>query len=166
MSDEGQNPPLALVVKRFKHAAIALHYGYEDEDEAMQLVGIDAIHRAVAGFDAFGPNARLALGCLLDHSDHVVRAVAARHLLELSPERAVAVLDDIQKNGAILARSVASSALRDHERRERKDDSESRLKREGRNFSGEKPNPAIQFTIYAIEQTRDSGPFDTRNLPA
>lgn len=39
MSDEGQNPPLALVVKRFKHAAIALHYGYEDEDEeeAMQL---------------------------------------------------------------------------------------------------------------------------------
>ena len=120
MAGEAQNIILGYLVDQFKRAATVLHYGYEDEDEAMQLVGIDAIHRAVAGFDAFGPNARWALGCLLDHSDHVVRAVAARHLLELSPERAVAVLDDIQKNGAILARSVASSALRDHERREKK----------------------------------------------
>ena len=167
MAGEAQNIILGYLVDQFKRAATVLHYGYEDEDEAMQLVGIDAIHRAVAGFDAFGPNARLALGCLLDHSDHVVRAVAGPATFSNSARSARSRSSMTSRRTARFwrvplhpPRSGITNAAK------RKDDSKSRLKREGRNFSGQKPNPAIQFAIYAIEQTRDSGPFDTRNLPA
>ena len=120
MSDQGQNPPLALVVKRFKHAAIALHYGYEDEDEAMQLAGIDGVKRAIQNLDAFGADARLALVPLLDDADQVVRALAARHLIKVMPERALAILKDIYLRGPTQARFVASSLLEQYERGELK----------------------------------------------
>jgi hypothetical protein len=120
MSDEGQNPPLALVVKRFKHAAIALHYGYEDEDEAMQLAGIDGLNRAIENLDAFGTEARSALIPLLEDSDQVVRALAARDLLTVMPERALAILRNIYLAGPMQARLVASSILERHERGELK----------------------------------------------
>ena len=92
MSDEGQNPTIALIVKRFKHAAIALHYGYEDEDNALQLAGIDGLNRAIEHLDAFGTEARSALIPLLEDSDQVVRALAARDLIKVRPERALAIL--------------------------------------------------------------------------
>ena len=47
MSDQGPNPIFAFLVGQFKRAAMVTHFGYQDEDEAMQLAGIDGVKRAI-----------------------------------------------------------------------------------------------------------------------
>jgi hypothetical protein len=46
------------LIRRFRHAAMVVHFGYEDENIAMQDAGIDAVHQTVRELDAFGPEAR------------------------------------------------------------------------------------------------------------
>ena len=46
MSGEAPSLSIAFVAGQFKRAAMVTHFGYQDEDEAMQLAGIDGVKRA------------------------------------------------------------------------------------------------------------------------
>ena len=120
MSGEAPSLSIAFLVGQFKRAAMVTHFGYQDEDEAMQLAGIDGVKRAIQNLDAFGADARSALVPLLDDADQVVRVLAARHLIKVLPERALAILKDIHLRGSTEARLTASAILQKYERGELK----------------------------------------------
>jgi hypothetical protein len=102
-----------FLIEQFKHAAIVTHFGYEDEDRAMQRAGIGAAKRVVQGLDAF--DARLALVPLLDDPDWGVRVSAAGYLVKALPERALAVLKEIRERCPTHARMTASHMLSKYE---------------------------------------------------
>jgi voltage-gated potassium channel Kch len=106
------------VVGQFRRAAIVTHYGDEDEDPAMQLAGIRSAKRAVKVFDSFGADGRLALVPLLSDPDQGVRAFAAGYLVKVMPERALAVLKDVQEHGPMRASMTALHLLGRYERGE------------------------------------------------
>lgn len=119
MSGEKQNPAQRLLVDRFKRAAMATNFGYRDEDHAMQLAGLRAVDRAAKGLDLlFGPEGRLALVPLLDDPDLSISVFAAGYLIKIMPERALAVLKDIEVRGPTEVRMTAGGILDDHERGE------------------------------------------------
>lgn len=115
MSDKKTDPLLAFLIERFKRAAIVTDFGYEDKDDAMQCAGIDALHRAVGGLDAIGPQARLALVPLLDDPNWGIRVFAAGYLVKLIPERALMVLNDIRARCPTSAQMTAFHMVRRHE---------------------------------------------------
>jgi hypothetical protein len=110
-----QNPLLPFMVQKFERAAIVAHFGYEDEDSAMQSAGIQAAKKAVKVLDAIGSEGRLALVPLLENSDWGVRVFAAGYLVKVIPERALAVLQDIRAKCPTQARMTASRMLRRYE---------------------------------------------------
>ncbi|MGA8170983.1 MAG: hypothetical protein WB816_09165 [Methylocystis sp.] len=116
MSGEKPNPVIQFIILRFKRAAIATHFGYEEEDQALQRAGIRLAKQAVRELDAF--DARLALVPLLDDSDWGVRVFAARYLLNAVPERALAILKEIRERCPTRAHMTAFWILRDYERGE------------------------------------------------
>jgi hypothetical protein len=42
MSTAKQDPLIPFIVQKFKRGAIVTHFGYEEEIDAMQVVGIEA----------------------------------------------------------------------------------------------------------------------------
>ncbi|MGA8170979.1 MAG: hypothetical protein WB816_09145 [Methylocystis sp.] len=105
MSGGKHNFAVRYLIEQFKHAAIVAHFGYEDEDSAMQRAGIGAAKRVVKGLDAF--DARHALVPLLDDPDWGVRVFAARYLLKVVPEKALPVLKEIDVRCPTQARMTA-----------------------------------------------------------
>ncbi len=118
MSGENYDFAVRFLIEQFKHAAIVAHFGYEDEDRAMQRAGIGAAKRVVQGLDAF--DARLALAPLLEDPDWGVRVSAAGYLVKALPELALAVLKDSHLHGSTEARLTASAILQKYERGELK----------------------------------------------
>jgi DNA primase len=116
MSGENYDFAVRFLIEQFKHAAIVTHFGYEDEDRAMQRAGIGAAKRVAQGLDAF--DARLALAPLLEDPDWGVRASAAGYLVKAVPERALAVLKEIRDHCPTHARMTASEWLKKYERGE------------------------------------------------
>jgi hypothetical protein len=102
-----------FLIEQFKHAAIVTHFGYEDEDRAMQRAGIGAAKRVVQGLDAF--DARLALVPLLDDPDWGVRVSAAGYLVKALPERALPVLKEIRERCPTRAHMTAFWILERYE---------------------------------------------------
>lgn len=87
-----------MLTEQFKHAAIVRGFGHEDEDHALQRAGLRAIRRTAQEFDAIGPEARLVgLVPLLDDPDPNIRVMAAACLALVMPERAIPVLEHIDK---------------------------------------------------------------------
>jgi hypothetical protein len=116
MDDRGQKLAFQLLAERFKRCAMATNFGYIDEDKALQLAGLRGIGRTIRDIDLFGPQARRALTPLLDDDDASTRAFAAKYLLKLAPERALAVLKHVEANGPTEARITAGGILFDHAR--------------------------------------------------
>ena len=114
MPDEIAKLTVRFLIGQFKRAAIVTHFGYEDEDHAMQRAGIRSAKRAVQCLDAF--KARLALVPLLEDPDWGVRAFAGGYLLKIAPEQALPVLKDVYQRGSCHARSTAAEWLRTYER--------------------------------------------------
>ena len=114
--------PRAIVeglIGQFRRAAIVTHFGYEDENDAMQTAGIDSAKQAIEVLDSFGSNARSALLPLLDDPDWSVRVFAASYLKKTHPQRALEVLKDIRDRcPAHHARWTALRTLDDFERGE------------------------------------------------
>jgi len=106
------------LIRRFKHGAMVAHFGFQDEDIAMQKAGIRAVNRTVRELDAFGYGGRSALVSLLDDQDDGIRAFAAGHLLGLMPERALAALKDIYDNGSARPRMTAAQFIEEYEKGE------------------------------------------------
>lgn len=114
MYSKTQKLMTAQMITIFKHGAIVTHFGYEDEDSDMQLVGIKGAKRAIEVLDRFGPEARLALVPLLEDPDWSIRVFAAGYLVRVMPERAVAVLEEIYRLCPTTARWTASNILLRH----------------------------------------------------
>ncbi len=86
------------ITAQFKRAALVCGYGHEDEDHAMQRVGFRAIRRNCQTYDAFGPEARiLGLVPLLEDPDPRIRVMAATCLTLVLPEKAIPVLEHLEK---------------------------------------------------------------------
>lgn len=115
MAPTKENPLLSFMSSKFQRAAIVAHYGYEDEDTAMQSAGIRAAKRAIEVLDAIGPEGRLALAPLLESADWGVRVFAAGYLVKVMPERALAILEEIRAKCPTQARMTASRMLRRHQ---------------------------------------------------
>lgn len=113
MSGEKPNPLIPFLLLRFKRAAIAAQFGHEEEDRALQRAGSRLAKLAVRELDAF--DARLALVPLLDDPDWSIRVYAARHLIKVAPERALAALKDISEHCPTRAHMTAFWILRDYE---------------------------------------------------
>lgn len=108
-----EDPAARLLVAQFKRAAMATKFGYQDEDKAMQRAGLRALDRAAKGLDLlFKEKGREALVPLLKDADLSVRAFAAGYLLKRMPDRALAVLSDIQLRGENETQVIAASLLR------------------------------------------------------
>jgi hypothetical protein len=103
------------LVRRFRHAAMVTHFGYEDENIAMQHAGIDAVQQTVRELDAFGADARSILIPLLEDPDSGIRVFAARHVLDIVPTRALAVIKEIRDRGQVEARKTAARFLEKYE---------------------------------------------------
>lgn len=113
MDEGGKRLAFRLLTERFKRAAMATKFGYQDEDKAMQRAGLRALNRAVESLDLlFKEKGREALVPLFKDADLSVRAFAAGYLLKLMPDRALAVLGDIQLRGENEAQVIAASLLR------------------------------------------------------
>ncbi|MGA8169687.1 MAG: HEAT repeat domain-containing protein [Methylocystis sp.] len=115
MSGEREDPLIAYLMRQFTRAAIVAHYGYEDEDDAMQCAGIDSAKRAIKGLDLLGSKGRLALVPLLDDPDWGIRVFAAGYLVKIMPERALAVLKEIDERCPTRAHMTAFRILWSHE---------------------------------------------------
>ena len=111
-----EDPAARLLVDRFKRAAMATNFGYQDEDKAMQLAGLRALDRAAKALDLlFNESGRQALVPLLNDADLSVRVYAAGYLLKLMPDRALAALSDIRLRGESEVRVTAGSILSRYE---------------------------------------------------
>jgi len=51
MSKNGSILATQLVIDRFKRAAMATNFGYQDNDDAIQLAGLRAVDRAAKDLD-------------------------------------------------------------------------------------------------------------------
>jgi hypothetical protein len=103
------------MVRRFRHAAMVTHFGYEDENIAMQHAGIEAVQQTIRELDAFGSDARSVLIPLLEDPDSGIRVFAARHVLNIAPDRALAVIKEIRDCGEVEARKTAARFLEKYE---------------------------------------------------
>jgi hypothetical protein len=118
MSGMKQDPLIPFLIERFKRGAIVTHFGYEDEEDAMQLAGINSVKRAIEILDMFGPEARLALLPLLEDPDPGVRVFAAGYLVKAAPHHALPVLKEISELCLTEARMTARQMLWRRERGE------------------------------------------------
>jgi HEAT repeat protein len=99
LSEENRERLKKFLVQRFRRAAIVTHFGHMDEDKAMESAGIKAAKRVVDHLDLYGPEGREALIPLLEDPEWNVRATTAAYLLKIMPQRAIAVLENVQANG-------------------------------------------------------------------
>jgi hypothetical protein len=98
------------LIGQFKRGAIVAHFGYEDENYAMQRVGLKSAQQVVTVLDTY-EDGREALVPLLDDPDQGIRVIAASHLLKTMPERALAVIEEIHERCPTEARLTAASIL-------------------------------------------------------
>lgn len=80
------------LIRQFRRAAIVTHFGYQDENEAMQTAGIDSAREAIDVLDSFGSNMRSAPLPLLEDPDWGVRDFAATYLIKTHARQALETL--------------------------------------------------------------------------
>lgn len=107
-------------VRRFRRAAIVYDFGLEDERYNMQRAGGESLTESLTMLDTYGEPRRLSLLPLLDDSEPGARVYAAKYLMDLAPDRALATLKDVAVHGRANAQITAMSLLADHFEREQK----------------------------------------------
>jgi hypothetical protein len=104
-------------VCQFRAGARVYDGGYELEDINIQRAGLKAMKAVVKELDLLGgAKGRNALIPLLDDPDEGVRVHAAAFLLKRLPERAVAVLTEIDERSLTRTQMTASKMLDSHKR--------------------------------------------------
>lgn len=114
MPQDGDEASISYLIEQFKAGAILYHQGLEDEKLAVQKRGQKSVLSAIQALDALGPHGRDSLIPLLEHSDPGVRVYAAGALLKVIPERALAVLEEIDNFGLTRAHMSAFQMLWSH----------------------------------------------------
>ena len=114
MSEEHDS--LDEMVARFVHGARTLHVGYYLDIRAVERKGLKIIGIAARQIDATSPEGRDLLLPLLDHDEEGVRVVAAAALYQSHTERAIAVLQHVDRFGITEASGLAMKILMFHGR--------------------------------------------------
>jgi hypothetical protein len=114
----GRQLVIQFLVEQFKRGALVTHFGYDEEDSAMQLSGIECVKRAIRALDSFGPEGREGLIPLLEDPDWSIRVFAAGYLVKVMPEQALDVLKDIFLRCPTRAYWTASTMLQRYDRGE------------------------------------------------
>jgi len=115
MEMQQQHPLVEWLIGQFKRGAIVTHFGYQDENDAMQTAGIAGAKEAVEILDDLGSDPRSALIPLLEDPDWSVRVFAAIYLKKTHPLQALAALNDIRSRCPTNAQWTAVRALGDFE---------------------------------------------------
>lgn len=111
MPEPNTDPLISFMIEQYKRGVIVYFYGCEDESVPMQKAGVVSANQALKTIDALGCETRRALIPLLDHPDIGIRIFAARDLLEIVPERALAVLQAAANAGEFHPRMVALDVI-------------------------------------------------------
>jgi hypothetical protein len=114
MPQHDNEKSIPQLVEQFKAGAILYHQGLEDEKLAVQKRGQKNVFSAIQSLDAIGPEGRNNLIPLLEDPDPGVRVYAAGTLVKVIPERALAVLKEIDDFGTTRAHMTAYHMLRSH----------------------------------------------------
>lgn len=85
-----------MMLTQFRRAATVYHWGREQEDADMESVGIKSAQEAAEALEAC-KDGRLTLVPFLDDTDPSVRVFAAGFLVKVLPERALAVLNEMDE---------------------------------------------------------------------
>jgi hypothetical protein len=99
------------LVQNFKKSTIDYYTARDDDDFKKQETAGIRVNKIVEALDAFGAEGRLALIPLLDDTDQGIRTFAAADLLKVIPERAVAVLKEIERGPTYFPRITAGNFL-------------------------------------------------------
>jgi hypothetical protein len=105
---------IPAMTAQFKRAAIVYHWGYEYDDARMQFAGKKSAEEAISALDTC-KDGRLALVPYLDDPDPSVRVMAAGYLVKVMPERALAVLKELDERCMTRAHMTAFWFLQRHE---------------------------------------------------
>lgn len=105
---------IPMMVAQLKRAAIVYHWGYEYDDRRMQGAGKRSALEAIQALDTC-KDGRMALAPLLDDPDPSVRVFAAGFLVKVMPERALAVLKELDERCLTRAHMTAFWFLKRHE---------------------------------------------------
>lgn len=116
MSEPRPNPIITSLVQAFRRAAIVYDYGGEDELRSLQFIGLRQAKATVSLLDDYGPDGRLSLVPLLEDREPGARVLAAGYLIERMPERALAVLREIDQTVDTRAGMTAYWMLQRYER--------------------------------------------------
>jgi hypothetical protein len=108
MSNPGE---IADAVEQFKKGALLYQHGQFMDDSKLMIAGIKMCRAAADRVDQ-GPEGRLALLPLLEHTDEHIQAFAATYLYRVAPEKALAVLEYLDKYRYTSAERVAWDMLR------------------------------------------------------
>lgn len=111
MTKKGSHPTILDLISQYKQATTTYFEACDNEHFKTQKAEMDRVNRIVDALDSFGAAGRLALIPLLDDADQGIRVLAAAYLLKVIPDRAVAVLKEIQRGQTIFPKLTAGEFL-------------------------------------------------------
>ncbi len=99
------------LIELFKQYTADYYSARDDDEFKKQKNAVTHVNKIVESLDTFGAEGRLALIPLLDDPDQGIRTFAAADLLKVIPERAVAVLKEIERGPTYFPRITAGNFL-------------------------------------------------------
>ncbi|MGP8169731.1 hypothetical protein [Rhodoblastus sp.] len=114
MTKEASLRKIKTIVEKYKESATAYYAALDDDNFTKQKFEMDSVNKIVEMLDSFGVEGRLALIALLDDANQGIRVLAAAFLLKEIPDRAIAVLKEIQVGQTIYPRLTAVGFLRSY----------------------------------------------------
>ena len=111
MARKEPQPTITELVEKFKQSTRAYYSARDDDDFKEQEIAGTHVNKIIADLDSVGSEGRLALIPLLDATDHGIRTFTAAFLVEVIPERAIAVLTEISKGPTYFPRITAGNFL-------------------------------------------------------
>ncbi len=118
MQEMEETAQAGKLVAEFQGASKLYFEGREKYNTRKQGRGLDIIIRVVKALDALGSGYRAALIPLLDSEDVEIRVMAANYLIKIIPERALALMREIDKKGSGSTSMFAMTMLFAYERGE------------------------------------------------
>ena len=111
MSPDQNHISIGSILDRFKTGALLNAEGRYYSDRKLSDEGLRLIRQSLKELDSLGPDSRNALIPLLDDPTPIIRVRAAASLVNIIPERALAVLEEIRDRSLSDANSTASNVL-------------------------------------------------------
>jgi hypothetical protein len=111
MSKDLSKWTIPQLIENYKKSTMDYYSACDAENFAKQKSTGSRVNQIVQRLDSYGAEGRLALIPLLDDADQGIRTFAAADLLKVIPDRAIAVLKEIEKGPTYFPRLSAGSFL-------------------------------------------------------